>query len=102
MTAPPKDHTVGPLTLRLVAALNYGTATAVVVQLVAQGDHQVDVAAGTLRVGSTAAQTTAHVLVGGQPGYVLDSFPRNDAKPTDWTATVTVDNAKAQQVVLAF
>lgn len=83
--------TSGPVRVTLTGAVAFGSSLAVVVQLVADGDHTVEVGSDALRIDDEEAPSTARLVVGGQPGYAYLTYPRRDEQPTEWHATVTVD-----------
>lgn len=94
--------TVGGVRLRLVGAVAFGNVVGAIVELVADGDHQVAVDAARLRVGDEEAPAGDTLLAGGQPGWAYTTFARRDDRPTEWRALVSVDGTPAQELVLRF
>lgn len=91
----------GAVQVTLRGAVAFGSSLAVVLELVADGEHAVDVSDDALRILDEEAPSTSSLIVGGQPGYLYLTYPRRDEQPTAWRATVAVDGTP-HAITLAF
>lgn len=85
-------HPKAPLTLRIVGALNSGTSTAVVVELRPDSPAEVHIDEDALKYSTGARNSTVRLLSG---SFAYFSYKRQDDRPTEWRAVVTVDGAEA-------
>jgi hypothetical protein len=87
---------------RLEGSIVFGDVIGIVVLLVADGTRSVEVDADRLRVGDVEAPSGFRTLIAGQPGVLYMTYPRKDAPPRSWRASVMIDHEGSAEVVLAF
>lgn len=85
-------HPKAPLTLRIVGALNSGTSTAVVVELRPDSPAEIQIDEDALKYSTGARNSTVRLLSG---SFAYFSYKRQDDRPTEWRAVVTVDGTEA-------
>jgi hypothetical protein len=89
---------VGGVRISLRGGLSFGTSTGLIVDLSSDADHTIKVEKAQLTYANgTTAAPSLRALITGPPAALYLLFDRIDAKPTAWSATITIDGGTSRQ-----